>query len=491
MNRHADFRPEMKFTCEGKWFALICVCFLVVNLATGTRSPTVWIDEVSYADPAVNLVSGKGFTSSAWYAQSKTETWAGNTPLYPLMLSGWLSVFGFDILQVRSMNYLLVLLAVACVWAGLVVSKLITNPSTRLWMVGLLLCGYNISFVYRGARPDSVLMLLFALVFLACCLPNRAIRYPLLAVSSFLIPAAGFSGLPLLAFSGLFWLIATRFKGWREVLTAGAASAAGLAVLLLAYQQLGLMEAFVASTQGHSSLSQAKGGMTQLLKWWAYMLNDFKVDGSLWALLFGVAGVLLAAWWLDGTAIVKKPLGVLVFSLVTPLFLIIGGKFIIYYGWILYAPLVFAWGLLREALPPDRFWLRRAVVLVALLACLAGLPLRLALTLKEWQARDYTPVRNLALNTVTTEDVVYCDQQAYYAVKPLAADTFVGFYIKAMATEEKQDVSLLIVSPADLDKISAVIGGEWRPIAEHLSVAAAQSNVGAPKYNLSAFRRVP
>lgn len=481
----------MKHNRSELWaLLLICVIFVAVNLATATRSPTVWIDEVSYADPAVNLATGKGFTSSAWYAQSKTETWAGNTPLYPLMLSGWIGVFGFDILQVRSMNYVLILIAVVCVWYGLRVSKLVTNPATRLWMTALLLCGYNISFVYRGARPDSVLMLLFAFVFLACCLTKRWSRYSLLALSSFLIPVAGFSGLPFLAFAGLLWLIITRMKGWKDVAVAGVASATGLASLLLAYQRLGLLEPFLASTQSHSSLSQAKGGLAQLFNWWAYMLNDFKVDGSLWSLLFGVIGVLLLAWRLVGMDAVKKPLLILLFSFVTPIFLIISGKFIIYYGWILFVPLVFVWGLLRDSLPQQQAWLRHALVFVALVSCAAGLPLRLGLTLKEWQARDYAPVRELASKVVTPDDIVYSDQQAYYAVKPLAAETMIGFYLKIMTPEEKESVSLLLVNPADLERVSGSIGGVWQPEASEASVVGGLSQVGAPKYNLAAYRRV-
>lgn len=469
---------------------LIVLTFSAVNLATATRSPTVWIDEVSYADPAVNLVMGKGFTSSAWYAQSKTETWAGNTPLYPLMLSGWLSVFGFDILQVRSMNYLLILVAVVCVWYGLRVSKLVASPATRLWMVALLLCGYNISFVYRGARPDSALMLLFAVVFLACCLPNRRIGYSLLALAAFLIPVAGFSGLPFLAFAGLLWLLITRMKGWKDVAIAGVSSAAGLAALLITYQQLGLLEAFFASTGGQSSLSQAKSGLAALLVWWAYMLNDFKVDGSLWALLFGVTGVLLLSWRSSGIGAVKRPLLILIFSFITPIFLIITGKFIIYYGWILFVPLVFVWGLLRDSLPQQQAWLRDALALVALISCAAGLPLRLGLTLKEWQARDYQPVRELAATAVKPDDIAYIDQQAYYAVKPLAAETMLGFYLKTMTPEEKESVSLLLVNPADLERVSSSIGGVWQPEAIEASVAGGASQVGAPKYNLAAYRRV-
>src|SRR2546422_11523965 len=88
-------------------------CFLLLNLLTSTRYPYVWIDEVMYSDPAVNLYLGNGFTSSAWYAQPSTEFWAGNVPLHTLLLYLWLKLFGFSILSVRSLNCVYM---TACCW---------------------------------------------------------------------------------------------------------------------------------------------------------------------------------------------------------------------------------------------------------------------------------------------------------------------------------------------------------------------------------------
>src|SRR5687768_12441274 len=76
------------------WALALCLLVTVANIVTGSRSPTVWIDEVMFCDPAINYLTGRGFTSTAWPVQSREETFAGNAPLYPLMLIPWLKVFG-------------------------------------------------------------------------------------------------------------------------------------------------------------------------------------------------------------------------------------------------------------------------------------------------------------------------------------------------------------------------------------------------------------
>ncbi|SVD30864.1 uncharacterized protein METZ01_LOCUS383718, partial [marine metagenome] len=61
----------------------------ILNIATATRYPVPWTDEVLYIDPAINLAEGNGFISTAWPSQSKEEFWASNSPLYPLLQAGW------------------------------------------------------------------------------------------------------------------------------------------------------------------------------------------------------------------------------------------------------------------------------------------------------------------------------------------------------------------------------------------------------------------
>jgi hypothetical protein len=54
----------------------LCGAVLAFNLATAERFPVPWVDEIMFADPAVNLLLGNGFTSSAWFGQRKDAFWA-------------------------------------------------------------------------------------------------------------------------------------------------------------------------------------------------------------------------------------------------------------------------------------------------------------------------------------------------------------------------------------------------------------------------------
>lgn len=52
---------------------IILGLFLLINLITVDRFTTVWLDEVMFTDPAINLYFGNGFTSTAWFIQTKEE----------------------------------------------------------------------------------------------------------------------------------------------------------------------------------------------------------------------------------------------------------------------------------------------------------------------------------------------------------------------------------------------------------------------------------
>ena len=73
--------------------SLILFSFLFASLLVATRTPTVFMDEVEYTDPAANLYFGKGFTSTMW-AQDRHEFWCGNVPLYQGLLFAAFKIFG-------------------------------------------------------------------------------------------------------------------------------------------------------------------------------------------------------------------------------------------------------------------------------------------------------------------------------------------------------------------------------------------------------------
>src|SRR5688500_17432829 len=98
---------------------MVLAAFTIANLLTATRSPTVWRDEVLYADPGVNLATGRGFTSTAWQFQPSNETFISNMPGHPLLLAGWVKLFGLSPLSVRALDFFLAAAAVALLYAAI------------------------------------------------------------------------------------------------------------------------------------------------------------------------------------------------------------------------------------------------------------------------------------------------------------------------------------------------------------------------------------
>jgi hypothetical protein len=474
----------------------LLACCLAINLSTLERSPTVWIDEVSYIDPGVNLALGKGFTSSAWYSGPKENLWVGNTPLYPLVVAGWVKMFGLDIVPVRLLNFAFYFLAVLVVWIGLTWSGLLQQWSSRLWLVALLLMGFGPTYIYRNARPDALSVLLFALVFLACCLERRAARYLLITAASFLLPFAGLGGLPYLALCGLLWLGLVGWRGVGDVVVAGAASACGLLSLYLSYSALGMWEGFRASTSGHSTMMLLDRGLPVLLARWWNMLKEFRGDISLLAILAGLIAALVVGYFWRAFRLPTRSFLLLAFAFVVPVVMLIVGTFPVYYGWMSFVPAVFAWALWLDQIPrSDQMLFRRSFALLAglalgfVVAC-AGLPLRTALATSQWSARDYEPVRRMVQEVVGPDDVVFGSPQIYYAAKLVARDVYTGSYLQAMSDVERREVSVLLVDPRVFPEMERELGEGWTPVAGDAAVESTRNEHGANTYNLKAWRRV-
>jgi hypothetical protein len=121
----------------------IAVAFLVINLATTSRFPLVWKDEVYYADPAVNTNLVLGFTSYANVAQPHGRLWAGNTPLYSILLDGWLNAVRIGVVQVKSFGYVIAVVADLALWLTTIRLRLITSTGMRMGFVLTLLLAYG------------------------------------------------------------------------------------------------------------------------------------------------------------------------------------------------------------------------------------------------------------------------------------------------------------------------------------------------------------
>jgi hypothetical protein len=440
---------------------VVLLVFWVVNLLTCSRSPIVWVDEVGYSDPGINLYLGNHFESTAWWTVRADRFWAGNVPLYPFLLSLWLHVFGFSMIAVRSLNYLLVSVAAVTLWRFAASSGAISRGSVRIGLLLLLLCGYGLSYAYRSGRPDMLGLALVAPLPLACLARRNYLTAAVFAVVGCLLPFAGLQLLPLSLVVGILVFL---WFGWRVgkfILALWAGACLGTGLLVAMYACLGVLPDFLGSISPHTAGSHAFADKVGNLP--GLLFNLEHADPSTEILLVLSLGLLLsgqvrarpvnpaARWLLFGV----------VTAVLVPLGLYAVGVFMLYYAWMAYVPLAFCLGVYWCEEP----WSgkRRAVALA--LACSAaaiGLPARVTLTAWQWEGRSYAAVEETVGARVGPADEVVCDFPAYYAAKTRASRVYLICYIANMTEEEKKAVSVLIDAPGHIAEAASKLGGTWR-----------------------------
>src|SRR6266496_379961 len=126
---------------KAEWqIVLVLLCAgLVGNFLTYNIYPAVWTDELIFGEPAINLARTGHFTTSIWQLQPADTFWAAQSPLYPLVLSLWLRVWGFSLLAVRSFNLVLISISAWLVWLGSWKFRLVAAPWARVLLIPLIL----------------------------------------------------------------------------------------------------------------------------------------------------------------------------------------------------------------------------------------------------------------------------------------------------------------------------------------------------------------
>lgn len=425
--------------------AVLCVAavFLAVMLSTMGRLSRPWWDEVQGAEVAANLLAGKGFTSAATLAQPRDDRFATSTPLFHLLVFGWLKLFGFSPLAVRSFGYLLAAGTALTVWAAVVRHRMIQQPGHRVLLVTLILCGLSLGRVYLNNRYDAPGVALSALLFLASSISAPAIRRTCLFAGSLLLPCFG---LHLAPFGGMMALLGLWLGGrsfWKDFAVIVVGLAAGLAGVFLYLYAFGLLAAFgraarfdVQALEGrYSPLSMVLDGILR------FQRNDV-------TLLAAAMGLCLLAPAVRRRASLRSPLTMgVVLAVAIPLGMTVAGRYSCMYVWMAFLPVaICSVAALEHELAESR--LGRGVMLATIcLACLVGVPAKVAISATEWQARDVIRLDAFLTPYIRPDDRVYCTFTAYYPVKRLAGDVWTGCGWHAMSADEKSSLSLLIVEP--------------------------------------------
>ncbi len=476
---------------------VLAATFVGINLVTSSRSPVVWQDEVMFADPAVNLATGLGFTTSAWF-QPRSTLFAGNSPLYSLVLAPWVVVFGVGAVALRSLNYVLILAAVGLINLALTRLNLVKTGRQRLLLSALILCADGVTYSYRSGRYDCLGMDLTSVLFWGLTLPRPRARLITLIAVSALLPWAGLQLIPFTAIASALLLLVRGRSALREVVSIAAGGAFGSAALVGFFKVQGVWPEFLRS------VTLLGGARRSLASRAADALRAPITEPS--GLLLLIALALLFAFEIRrGRPRLRSPLTLgLIAGLVIPCGLAFLGKYMRYYAWMSTIPMsaCLAVSLGGESVSRKG---RLIVAPVLLLACLVGLPARLMVTALEWSLRDPNPVDRLILGQIRPDDWVFTEYEAYYPAKrsaktvilpPYIGDTSgLGNIAPPITTSERDRVNVLIVKPETSAARFAFFGGFWKLVGQYAADPSARvqflakSGSGSKPYNLIIYRR--
>lgn len=469
-------------TREVKVLTLLLAAFLLVNGLTLSRYPSVWVDEVQFADPAVSLASGEGFTSTAWFSQDSAQFWAGNVPLYTGLLSLWLRIFGVGMIAERSLNLVIFAAFVLLVWRWMARSRIVESPKWRIIAVSLLMCGHAMVFSYRSGRYDALGMLLAAAVL------NLWGRPFWLALIGLLIPAAGLQLIPAALVLGA---LASLFGGRPAIIRVGAltsGTAVGALGLRAFYILNGAWEGFRASTAAIGQMGQSVTAKFVSLPS-AYVTDKSRILAAVALVIMLWSGRSLV----EGTT--RRIAGFAIAALILlPAALHMAGKFPIYYGWLVFVPLVIA-----LAHTSDRLRVRSgSVTALLVLTALAGLPLRLAGALCSYSQRDPARIQEYVRRIVPPNTTVLADFKTYYALRSTGVRPLMPTYLNALTPAERETVELLLLRPEDADRACQQLGGEWTTAGPALTPPAAPrllkmlvAELREEDFEIRAYRRLP
>jgi hypothetical protein len=447
--------------------AAVLAAFLAVNLFTAARSPIVLTDEVFFADPAVNFIQGRGFTSTAW-SQPGNEFFAENVPLHSWLLIPWIRAFGVNPTSVRSINYVLMAAAAVVLWIATARSALVKSPRWRLAAITAILLSYEVTFSYRSGRYDVLGILLFSLLFAAYTARRPALRLAAALFVGILLPMAGLQLVVLAAILGLTLLAFLPARALSFVAMTFAGIAAGLGALILLYMHFGVLGHFLHTALKLSATPRQPGHVTlsNILR----QKLATEITGWIKPTFLLLLPVLAGLFWAQRRTSPRNWRTPAAFGIVcgilVPLISSLAYDLPVYYGWMVAVPAILAAVATVDQWEPGRLRTRAAWAtgIALALAAAIGLPFRLFVTAAQWPDRDYAPVEEFVLHNLSGDDHVAADYGAYYPVKEKAAECFLARNLPVMSNAEKSRVNVLVIDTGNLDAFAG-LGETWTPVA--------------------------
>ena len=475
-------------------YILLSLAFITVNIATLSNLPP-WIDEVMFLDTSYNMAVHGTWETTAWYRTAGQHPFATYPPLYQLLATAWIWLFGGSLVAVRSLNvFLTFVLGGACLQlmmhhlrASLPHPFQTEGLALTPWTTGLftvLLWGTSeMAWMYRNGRPDMLCALMFVFtaqaIFHHLSARATATRIAVVATTALLVC----SGIQTIAYLLSLWLfLCIVMKGRRqEVLRLLVPLLTGLllGVLLVALFMLahGRLMAFACSILPYSATLSALAAA--VLPWagnvfgfdatpYAQKLLELSTHETFAERLAAIAEyrsfLLLSAIALAACVIsfrdrlLKPAFLLLLFALYAPVVMTLAGRFPVYYRWMAFLPLAASVTMLVAR---QRLW---CMVFSIVAAGMTVVGIRSMLPDGHWH---YANLRSFVQRQhFKPSDTVVCPFSVFYEMKAVC-DTcyFVGIF----PTEYVGHVDYII---------EARDGHEYyRPISDYIDQLRADTTV--------------
>lgn len=483
--------PVIPATPAVRWTALLlCAGFLAINFAICTRSPTIWIDEVRLNIPGINLGQGRGLIADA-AGIFDGKFYGGHGFLHQLAVAVWTNLFGTGIVAVRSLNYVIALVVAWLLADSLRAHELLRDPWHRLGASMIFLSSYGISFDYRSARPDMMMLLCALMAFRASAIHSASKRYLALAGAGILLSLSGFQVVFAMAvFCGLLLLFIPR-RSFRDSITLGAGCLIGAGAFLGTLYLNGDLDALIYEYTRHTGTNVTSGRAQRLIDFSHF--DGLRDDRSLQLLM--VASVLLAAaaWWTR-----RKPADgigrLLVFIAVTPVWmaaaLSVVYKLPLYYSWFVFLPVTVAFAAAWDRTPLPRLY-RFAVLGVLVLSAIVGLPGRVATTLATWKQRDPQAVTDFVHKHVGERETVLTAYESYYALQGHRGIVYFIEHAMTIGKSGWEGVDVCILDPRSTSSPDVAVEG-WH-VVDTLNTSGLPyeqaRKFGKPYYLLQVWRK--
>lgn len=483
-----DTRRRLPRIELGLWL-LAMVAFIGFNAAISLDLQPVWLDEVTVADPAVNLYLGRGFTSTGWQYQTKEEFWASNAPLHQILLFHWLKAFKLSPLSVRSMNFVLMAGVIMLTWLSVVRMGLVRTWQGRLAMLALMTCTAGLTFNYCAGRYDCIGILLCVTMFFAFSLDKEWQRWGTIVGAAVFIPLAGVNLLPYLAILSAVCVGMFGKRYLRELAFMALGIVIGASFLYMLYATNHVANVILTSAGGHAlydvvdKSAAVRDGDTQhkvlytlthLPVMLALRLKDlgtwYTHDRSymlLGALVLGTAGYALRKHSLPRVSVLTFGAAA---ALLIPFGMGLARNYPFYYSWMVELPLAITAGHLVSTqfeTGGGPMWQRIGMGALLLFACYWGMPQRLVRMHEEAELSGPYQRMSAFLAANTREgDCAYADFEPYYGLIARTRYTLLPTYKDMMSPQERSELSLIVVRRENAEKAQAIVGGHWHQTAE-------------------------